>query len=110
MIMSIDSGFYRRERNVGNDTYQVRESERKSNNPYESSYDNSSYRDNRSPEQKHEEATLKLQYYQDHYEELTKDATVGQLQQLSFEIQKLQSQVKMYEMQQRAEEMRGKRF
>lgn len=32
--MSIDGGFYRKERNAGNDTTQVRESERRSNNPY----------------------------------------------------------------------------
>lgn len=102
--MSIDSGFYKRERNAGNDTFQVRESERKSNNPY------TSFRDTKISEEKYEEAILKLEYYQNHYEELTKDVPVEQLCQLTNEIQRLKLQIEMYEVEQQTQQFRGRKF
>lgn len=108
--MSIDGGFFRKERNAGNDTTQIRESEIRSNNPYDFSDVSSSYRNPKMSEQQYEEAILKLEYYNNHYEELTKDATVEQLQQLSYEIQKLKNQTIIYEAEQKAQEMRSRKF
>lgn len=108
--MSIDGGFFRKERNAGNDTAQVRESERRSNNPYDFSGISSSYRTPKFNEQQYEEAILKLEYYNSHYEELTKDATIEQLQQLSFEISKLKVRIQLYENEQKAQEMRSRKF
>ena len=84
--MSIDGGFFRKERNAGNDTVQIRESERRTNNPYDFSNFSNLHRNPKISEQEYEEANLKLEYYNNHYEELTKDATIEQLQQLSYEI------------------------
>lgn len=61
-------------------------------------------------EQQYEEAILKLEYYNNHYDELTKDATVEQLHELSYEIQKLKNQTIIYETEQQVQQMRSRKF
>ena len=108
--MSIDSSFFKKERKAGNDTVQMRERERSSINPYDSLYGNSTRKDSKITEQQFEEAALKLQYYQEHFDELTKNATVEQLNHLSYEIAKLKLNISLYEAEQNAEEMRRRKF
>lgn len=104
--MSIDSGFFKKERKAGNDTYHIRKSERRSNNAYVFSDNNIPSRSTKVSEEQCEEATLKLEYYNNHFEELTKDATKEELRELSLEIARLQVVIAEYN----AQQMRSRKF